>query len=42
MNRIQTVIGYAEQHCKTHGARLTSKRKQVLSGLLQSNKALSA
>ena len=36
------LIERAEQHCKSHGARLTNKRKQVLSGLLQSDKALSA
>ena len=38
----QKIIERAEQRCKTHGARLTSKRKQVLSGLLQSEKAFSA
>ncbi|NKC17055.1 MAG: transcriptional repressor [Gammaproteobacteria bacterium] len=42
MNRVQKIIGRAEQHCKEHGSRLTSKRKQVLSGLLKSEKALSA
>ena len=35
-------IKQAEQHCKAHGVRLTNKRKQVLSGLLESDKALSA
>lgn len=33
---------HAEQYCKNHGARLTPKRKQVLSSLIQSEKALSA
>ena len=42
MNEVDAIINHAEQHCKAHGARLTDKRKQVLSGLLQSEKALSA
>ena len=42
MNHVDRVIGHAEQHCKAHGARLTVKRKQVLAGLIQSKKALSA
>ena len=42
MNNIDGIIQHAEQHCKAHGARLTVKRKQVLAGLIQSNKALSA
>ena len=42
MSSVQSIIEYAEQHCKEHGSRLTNKRKQVLSGLLQSEKALSA
>ena len=42
MANIQTTINHAEQHCKSHGTRLTKKRKHVLSGLLKSNKALSA
>ena len=42
MKKVEQVIDYAEQHCKTHGSRLTNKRKQVLMGLLQSEKALSA
>lgn len=42
MNKVQAIIEHAERHCKKHGARLTEKRKQVLSGLLQSEKALSA
>lgn len=42
MSRIQATINHAESSCKAHGARLTNKRKQVLSGLLQSDKAKSA
>ena len=42
MNRVEKIIDHAEQHCRTHGSRLTAKRKQVLSGLLKSKKALSA
>ena len=42
MGRVENIIEHAEQHCKAHGARLTNKRKQVLSGLLKSQKALSA
>ena len=42
MKTIQQIIDRAEQHCSAHGSRLTNRRKQVLSGLLQSEKALSA
>ncbi len=42
MSTVQTIIEHAERHCQEHGARLTNKRKQVLSGLLKSDKALSA
>ena len=42
MSNIETVINHAEISCKSHGAKLTNKRKQVLSGLLQSDKARSA
>ena len=42
MNKVEQIINHAEQHCKSHGARLTAKRKHVLAGLLQSEKALSA
>ena len=42
MNHIDSIVQQAEQHCKARGARLTTKRKQVLAGLIQSNKALSA
>lgn len=36
------LLDLAENHCASRGARLTEKRKQVLSGLIDSNKALSA
>lgn len=43
MNKqVQHIIDHAERHCQSHGTRLTNKRKYVLSGLLQSGKALSA
>lgn len=42
MSKVQAIIDHAERHCKEQGLRLTQKRKQVLSGLLQSDKALSA
>lgn len=42
MNNIEDIIHHAEQQCKTRGARLTVKRKQILKGLIKSNKALSA
>ena len=42
MSRVQAAINHAESSCKARGAKLTNKRKQVLSGLLQSNKARSA
>ena len=42
MINVDSVINEAEQRCKEHGARLTDKRKQVLSGLLHSDTALSA
>lgn len=42
MTNEETVIEHAEKHCKANGARLTSKRKLVLSGLVKSQKALSA
>ena len=37
-----TALERAEKHCKEQGSRLTDKRRQVLSGLLESGKALSA
>ena len=39
---INTILGHAERQCDLHGTRLTSKRRQVLVGLLESKKALSA
>jgi Fur family transcriptional regulator, zinc uptake regulator len=42
MKNIDTILQHAEQHCSTHGTRLTAKRKQLLAGLVQSNVALSA
>ncbi|KGJ88354.1 Fur family transcriptional regulator [Colwellia psychrerythraea] len=39
---INQIITHAETLCKSHGARLTTKRKLVLSSLIQSGKALSA
>ena len=42
MNTLETVLQHAEQHCKSHGAKLTQKRKLILSSLLDSGKAMSA
>lgn len=42
MDHIDDIIRHAERHCKARGVRLTVKRKQVLAGLVRSNKALSA
>ena len=42
MSKTDNIIQYAERHCKDHGTRLTEKRKQVLTGLIQSDMALSA
>ena len=42
MSRVQAILNHAENNCKAHGVKLTNKRKQVLSCLLKSNKALSA
>jgi Fur family zinc uptake transcriptional regulator len=42
VNHVDRIIGHAERQCKAHGTRLTVKRKNVLAGLVQSNKALSA
>lgn len=39
---IQHALEQAQQHCQDRGSRLTEKRRQVLAGLLSSNKALSA
>ncbi len=40
--RVSATLNEAEQLCKARGVRLTPKRKQVLTGLLQSDTALSA
>ncbi|WP_049722374.1 Fur family transcriptional regulator [Gilvimarinus polysaccharolyticus] len=42
MNAVDKIIDKAEQICLNRGTRLTAKRKQVLAGLIESNKALSA
>ena len=39
---VSAVLVEAEQRCKKRGERLTDKRKQILSGLLNSGTALSA
>ncbi len=41
-HKVERIIEHAEQHCKAHGSRLTVKRKQILSDLIRSEKALSA
>ena len=42
MSKVATIIEHAEHQCKANSTRLTDRRKQILSGLLQSGKALSA
>ncbi len=42
MNKVERIVNHAESHCKAHGARLTNKRKIILSGLLEVGKAMSA
>ncbi|WP_394209446.1 Fur family transcriptional regulator [Enterovibrio calviensis] len=42
MKSVAAVIHHAEEHCKANGSRLTEKRKHVLTGLIKSDKALSA
>lgn len=42
MNRVEKIIDHATQSCNARGSRLTDKRKQVLIGLLQSERAMSA
>lgn len=42
MTSISQTLDHAEASCRAHGARLTEKRKRILSGLLQSQKAQSA
>jgi Fur family zinc uptake transcriptional regulator len=42
MKTAESIIQDAEHYCKTRGTRLTAKRKKILTGLIQSDKALSA
>jgi Fur family zinc uptake transcriptional regulator len=42
LSKVQAAIKSAENSCKARGVNLTHKRKQVLSALLQSEKARSA
>lgn len=42
MDDIQRLLDIAERECKAHGAKLTRKRTQVLSGLLLKRRAMSA
>lgn len=42
MNQYEEIINHAGQMCKQRGSRLTDKRRRVLGGLLQSDRALSA
>jgi len=42
MSKITEILDHAEASCHTSGARLTEKRKRVLTGLLGSPKAQSA
>lgn len=42
MASIKQILNHAEQSCSANGTRMTDKRKQVLTGLLKTQKALSA
>jgi Fur family zinc uptake transcriptional regulator len=42
MKNTDSIIRRAEKHCESRGTRLTKKRKYVLTGLVESDKALSA
>ena len=42
MTNLATILNHAERRCQNNGSRLTAKRKQVLAGLIESQKALSA
>ncbi|WP_116366967.1 Fur family transcriptional regulator [Parahaliea mediterranea] len=42
MSRITTILDHAEESCRASGAKLTEKRKRILTGLLRSEKAQSA
>ncbi len=42
MASVEEVLEHVERQCKQRGVRLTAKRKQVLSGLIQAETAMSA
>lgn len=42
MNKLAKILDQAEANCQASGARLTEKRKRILTGLLKSQKAQSA
>lgn len=42
MSKITQILDHAEASCSVSGARLTEKRKRILTGLLKSEKAQSA
>ena len=42
MTRVKKILDHAEAKCRASGIRLTEKRKRILTGLLRSQKALSA
>jgi len=42
MRKLQVILDHAENTCKENGAKLTNKRRQVLAGLVESQKAMSA
>lgn len=42
MSKVSRILDHAEANCRASGARLTDKRKRVLTGLLKSQKAMSA
>ena len=42
MHSIELVMNRAEERCRSRGIRMTTKRKQVLHGLVKAKKALSA
>ncbi|OUW05044.1 MAG: transcriptional repressor, partial [Betaproteobacteria bacterium TMED156] len=42
IQQFKKVLNRAEEQCKENGTRLTPKRRQILSELIKSNKALSA
>ena len=40
--KTEAILDQAALHCESHGRKLTAKRRQVLAGLVKSEKALSA